>query len=210
MIDRFPFEWQQLSTIPQGQSFICGFCGSNVSSDKSYQARHPSGSHSWPYIFICHICNRPTFIYNDQTTPSAPLGSPVNKLPKDIGEVYNEIRQATSVASYTAAVLAARKLLMHIAVEKGAETDKSFVDYVNYLDQNHYTPPNSKGWVDKIRQLGNEANHDIVIMSRQQAQLILIFLEMLLKFIYEFPDEEHTILSEQDQKQQIDNQQATT
>lgn len=134
------------------------------------------------------MCNKPTFILNGEATPSAPLGRSVNKLPEDINSIYEEIRRATSVNAHTAAVMLARKLLMHIAVEKGAQTGKTFVFYVDYLETNHYTPPNSKSWVDKIRQLGNGANHEIVIMTKEDSQTILTFLEMLLKFIYEFPE----------------------
>ncbi len=152
-------------------------------------ASNPHNGQQQPFIYICHSCNKPTFIFGDEITPSAPLGNAVQKLPQDIEEVYEEIRQATSVNSYTAAVMVARKLLMHIAVEKGAEENKAFQYYVGYLESNHYTPPNSNVWVDKIRQLGNEANHEIVIMTRDQAHLILTFLEMLLKFIYEFPSD---------------------
>jgi len=44
-----------------------------------------------------------------------------------------------------------------------------------------------KGWVDHIRKKGNEANHEIVIMKKGDALDLITFIEMLLKFIYEFP-----------------------
>jgi hypothetical protein len=76
---------------------------------------------------------------------------------------------------------------MHIAVEKGASTGKSFLEYVEFLAQQNYVPPNGKGWVDYIRKKGNEANHEIKVMSSEDAADLITFLEMLLKFIYEFP-----------------------
>jgi hypothetical protein len=45
----------------------------------------------------------------------------------------------------------------------------------------------AKGWVDRIRTQGNEAAHEIVLKTKEEADEILTFLEMLLKFIYEFP-----------------------
>ena len=76
---------------------------------------------------------------------------------------------------------------MHIAVAKGAPVGKNFIEYVEYLTANHYVPPDAKGWVDHIRTKGNEANHEIVISSKTDAQELISFLEMLLKVIFEFP-----------------------
>jgi hypothetical protein len=91
------------------------------------------------------------------------------------------------MGSFTAAVLCCRKLLMHIAVEKKAKEGLSFQTYVEYLSEKNYIPPDGKEWVDHIRDKGNEANHEIKIMKKEDAEDLLIFMEMLLKFIYEFP-----------------------
>ena len=50
-----------------------------------------------------------------------------------------------------------------------------------------YVPPNGQGWVDHIRKKGNEANHEIRLMSRRDAEELILLAEMLLKFVYEFP-----------------------
>lgn len=76
---------------------------------------------------------------------------------------------------------------MHIAVAKGAEEGKNFVSYVEYLASKHYVPPDARPWVDHIRAKGNEANHQINIMPKEEAEELVSFLEMLLKVIYEFP-----------------------
>ena len=139
------------------------------------------------WIYICPICKNPTFFDEHSQVPGVAVGQKVENLPEEISILYEEIRKTTSQEAYTAAVLACRKLLMHIAVEKGAKKDLNFVDYVDYLAKNHYAPPNSEPWIDRIRQKGNEANHEIKIMSKNDALEIINFLEMLLKFIYEFP-----------------------
>lgn len=92
-----------------------------------------------------------------------------------------------STASYTAVVLVTRKLLMHIAVQQGAKQNLSFKKYVDWLEENGYTPPNSQDWVDHIRTTGNEANHEINLMSKVTAEELLVFCMMLLRFNYEFP-----------------------
>jgi hypothetical protein len=41
--------------------------------------------------------------------------------------------------------------------------------------------------VDHIRKKGNEATHEIALMGQADAEELIGFTEMLLKFIYEFP-----------------------
>ncbi len=76
---------------------------------------------------------------------------------------------------------------MHIAVEQGAKAGESFIGYVEFLANNGYVPPNGKAWVDHIRKKGNEVNHEIKLISPDDATELISFSEMLLKFIYEFP-----------------------
>lgn len=77
---------------------------------------------------------------------------------------------------------------MHIAVSKGAKGGLKFVEYVDYLVDNNLAPSGAKEWVTHIKNKGNEANHEIVLMSRPDAEELITFLEMLMKFIYEFPE----------------------
>jgi hypothetical protein len=80
-----------------------------------------------------------------------------------------------------------RKVLMSIAVEKGASEGLRFIEYVNYLEANGYVPPGGKGWVDAIRKQGNDANHKIAPMIPSDASTLIEFTAMLLKIVYEFP-----------------------
>jgi hypothetical protein len=92
-----------------------------------------------------------------------------------------------SVAAFTSSVMDCRKLLMNIAVDKGAPKNQKFVEYVDYLETKGYTPPDSRGWVDHIRKQGNDANHEITLMTKPDAEELISFVEMLLKFMYEYP-----------------------
>ena len=76
---------------------------------------------------------------------------------------------------------------MHIAVSKGAPEGQSFVSYVKYLADSHYVAPDAGDWVDHIRNKGNEANHEIVAMTKEDAEELIDFSAMLLKVIFEFP-----------------------
>ena len=80
-----------------------------------------------------------------------------------------------------------RKILMHTAVEKGASTNMSFQDYVTWLITERYAPRGAEEWLDYIRRRGNEANHEIVVMSRETASGVLLFTEALLRAVYELP-----------------------
>jgi hypothetical protein len=79
-------------------------------------------------------------------------------------------------------------MLMNIAVQEGAKEGQKFIDYVDHLSAKGFVPPNGKHWVDHIRKRGNEATHEIALMSDTDAKELVRFVEMLLRFIYEFPN----------------------
>jgi hypothetical protein len=124
---------------------------------------------------------------NGKQHPGAQFGHVVESLPPDVAALYGDARASMSAGAFTPAVLTCRKVLMHLAVEKGAPTGKSFLEYVEYLAQKGYVPPNGRGWVDHIRTKGNEANHEIKVMGEAEAKDLITFTEMLLRFDYEFP-----------------------
>ena len=156
-----------------------------------YSVESRSGRHiQHDGVFICPDCSCPTFVYpgEDCRVPDAPFGSAVDNLPENLKALYDEARNCTANGSYTGAVLLLRKMLMNIAVDQGAKEDLNFFQYVNFLSDNHYIPPNGKHWVDHIRLKGNEATHEIALMDRSDAKDLVSFIEMLLRFIYEFPN----------------------
>ncbi len=180
--------WRGAGSIPS-RKYTCFFCDSLVASAEGYL--HTDGKTS---IFICPNCSHPTYFCLDPSRrvgqyPSPSFGNRVKGVPDEqLEKLYEEARTCTSANAFTAAVLACRKILMHIAVEEGAEEGKSFKQYVKYLSDKGYIPPGGEGWVDHIRDKGNEANHEIVLMKAEDAEDLLTFIEMLLKFIYEFPN----------------------
>jgi hypothetical protein len=177
--------WQTAAQV-KSYSYTCGYCGSPIASEKGWAAHNNMG-----IVYLCHQCTRPTFIdftENEKQSPGVVFGNSVQHIPEhSVSALYDEARACTGAGAYTAAVLACRKLLMHISVSKGAEENKSFAYYVKYLSDNHYVPRDANDWVDHIRNKGNEANHEISIMPKDEAEELLSFCEMLLKVIYEFP-----------------------
>lgn len=173
--------WQGLNDL-ESKSFKCKFCDKDVATRKGYFRKGAN----WR-TYVCPNCAKPTFFYDGTQIPAPLLGNKVEELPEKINSLYDEIRDCTGINAYTSAVLSCRKLLMNIAVEQGADQGKSFVYYVEFLSDKGFVPPNGKEWVDHIRKKGNEANHEIVLMSQDEALDLINFSEMLLKFIYEFP-----------------------
>src|SRR6056297_29912 len=173
--------WHQTTKIAP-QSFRCGYCGNVVASASGYFYDGRKDR-----IHICPHCEQPTFLKPNVQVPEVVPGNEVEHLPNDVAQLYKEARNCVSVSAYTASVLACRKLLMNIAVSQGAEEGKNFLYYVEYLANNGYVPPNGRRWVDHIRKKGNEATHEIVVMTKDNAVELISFAEMLLKFIFEVP-----------------------
>jgi hypothetical protein len=97
------------------------------------------------------------------------------------------MRSTPASQAYTPSVLACRKILMNVSVALGAKAGEPFVNYVQFLADSGYVSPNGKHWVDHIRKKSNEANHEIALMSKDDAEQLITFVEMMLKFIYELP-----------------------
>lgn len=175
-------DWQGTAQLER-RSYLCGHCGRRVGPNTGYLAPGPEGFR----IYLCSFCQRPTFFDGDRQFPGAVFGDDLQFLPRLVHEVYDEARRCMSVRAYTAAVLLCRKLLINVAVAHGATKNGSFRFCVNYLFEKGWLPPNALSWVDRIRDLGNEAAHEIELRSEEDARHALTFMAMLLRIVYEFP-----------------------
>ncbi len=176
--------WQNREII-NPLKFKCGWCGSVVEWVHGYYTGTGTAD---PKIYVCPNCDNPSFFKQGAQIPGVSAGKNVGHLPQDVDALYKEARACCSASCYTASVLLSRKLLMNIGVAQGADPGKPFVSYIEHLASNGYVPPNGRGWVDHIRKKGNEATHEIAMMSREDAEELITLSEMLLKFIYEFPN----------------------
>lgn len=179
-------DWQNVNNI-SSRSYSCAFCGNLIASDKGWFGLGSNSNEQIATLHICHQCQMPTFFNRDDQYPNEVFGNKVSNIEDPLVEkLYEEARKCTAMNCYTASVMCCRKLLMHIAVSKGAQESENFAYYVNYLKTNNFVPPDAK-WVDHIRLKGNEANHQILIMEEEDAKYLIAFIEVLLKMIYEFP-----------------------
>ena len=168
--------------------YTCGYCGNSIASNKGYIGNSYDGV-TTVIIYICHKCGCPTYFdHQNNQTPGALIGNQVMHIDDEgITNLFLEARKCFSYGAFTSSVMCSRKLLMNIAVSQGAKEGLSYLDYVNFLNDNNYIPPKGKKWVELIRRVGNDANHKIELKTELQAKKILIFIEMLLRFIYEIP-----------------------
>lgn len=169
--------------------WTCGYCGRTVGGDVCYLRENERDGKA---IYICPHCENPTaFICGEfgevEQYPGACRGYDVEHLPESVSALYSEVRRCVQYSAHTAATLSMRKLLMHVAVDQGAQEGLSFAAYVGYLSERGIVPATGAEWIDEIRKAGNEAAHEIEIADAAESLRLLEFTEMLLKIVYEFP-----------------------
>jgi len=180
--------WENIQGVAT-KAYECGYCGNKVASERGWQTNAGAGQGRTGEVRVCPRCNNPTVFraIDGLQLPGVRFGSPVQHLASDVAALYEEARDCFACGAYTGSVMLLRKLLMHAAVEKGAKAGLGFVEYVEYLDTSGYLGRDGKGWVDMIRKRGNEANHEILLMKKEDGELLLSFAEFLVKLLYEFP-----------------------
>ena len=148
--------------------------------------------------FYCPNCQRgsvanETFMGGRKFDPGRmTLPTPDGVPPAEAG-LWEEIRRSLSVGAHTAVAMLCRKMLLHlahtheVAHNRAATPPDNFLRAVDYLKNNYLIPVQFHDWVDKIRQVGNEANHELPQVTHQDAEDIALFTHNLLITLYELP-----------------------
>lgn len=167
-------------------SYLCGHCGTEVSgaviaSVDDEQNRGLSGK-----FIQCPKCKEGTFLnISNVAFPGAAFGPTIQGLPVDVQQAYSEARDCLSVNATTASELICRKILMHVAVDKGAKEGETFKFYIEYLETKGYVTPPMGEWVKLIKNHGNESTHQLAKPERSRAEGTILFTAQLLRSIYE-------------------------
>ena len=185
-----PDKWRGAEVISP-LSYQCGYCGNQVASTIGYW----TGDHRNGSIMICPLCNFPTiFLLRKGTLSSSQIpnsmpGSGVPSVPESLASLYDEARTCVSAGAFTASVLICRKMLIDLAVAQGDKyaKGKRFFEYVEFLATTVFAPPHGRDWLERIKDQGNKATHELGMMTEDDAILLIKFLEMLLRMLYEFP-----------------------
>jgi|TARA_R110001583_G_scaffold194622_1_gene365983 hypothetical protein len=175
------------STKNSWQSYDCGYCGIAVSGAivSQYNWKDSAGNHYENKWLLCTSCSKPSAMFRNSIFPGAAFGPSIQGLPKDVKDSYNEARRCMEVNAFTAAELICRKILMHVAADKGAKEGESFAAYLSYLESEGYVTPPMKGWVDLIRQHGNKSTHKLDSPEKHRAESTVMFTAELLRLVYE-------------------------
>lgn len=173
----------ELTTV----SFECGWCDRSTGGSVGYKHQ---GLHC--DIYFCRYCRLPTVRFltsGDQWvwTPLPASGQAVAGLPPIVGSAWDEARATLSAGAPTAAALMCRKILMNVAVDKGAAQNLRFVQYVDWLSEHHFIPPHIGDLTVHIKDSGNDATHEIVSVDQKEAAIVLGFTQSLLQIVYEIP-----------------------
>lgn len=142
----------------------------------------------------CPACKKGSLILDGNT--AIPSGMPFKEplgLPEVDARVWGEARMCFGVGAHAAAVMLCRKLLFHIAVDNGLEPEDgkgrapSFKACVEHLETVGIISKPMLGWVDRIRDVGNDGAHEITPVEEVDARAVGVFTEQLLTLAYELP-----------------------
>ena len=176
MVDKRHVMYDSEDTV----EYTCFHCGRDVAGFVA--AYYPMGKYTaW---LLCPGCGSGSVAVAGTIYPQALVGNRISGLSDELSQTYDEARRSFSSKSYTACELVCRKILMHVAVEKGAKEGQTFEQYIEYLQEKQYITPHSKDWVDLVRKHGNQAAHHIEAPSKERAASTLSFTTQLLKMVY--------------------------
>lgn len=191
-----PVEDLKLNNPAAGEGWmneVCPHCGVNaqmfvIAWVKQQSPHHPTG---WAR---CVNCFRGVVL--NQGLGMAPASLPLDVpqgLEDDAAATWEEARTCLGAGAYTASVMMCRKLLMHMAVEEGLPKKDgrghapNFFECLDHLEAEAVISKRNKSWADRIRTIGNEANHDLASIDKEQATTVATFTRQLLHEVYELP-----------------------
>ena len=161
-------------------TYVCGHCGVKVAG--IIASKYARDDVFW---LACTNCVRGSVSNFGTITPPPLLGEDVEGLPDKIQSAYMEARKSFSHECYVACELMCRKILMNVAVEKGAVEGDGFAQYVDYMSKEGHITKSMRQWVVQIKNNGNESTHKINPPNLERTKTTLTFTSLLLKNVYE-------------------------
>lgn len=171
------------STSESWYPYRCATCGRDVSGAVVARTRLASHMVRW---LQCPNCGDGAVQRMDGNIyPGVAFGVKLEGLPAEVEVAYTEARNCMVVDAYGACELVCRKILMCVAVEKGAKEGEPFSSYLTYLGEKGFVTDAMMGWVEIIRENGNKATHKIEKVDKEKAESTIMFTAELLRIVYE-------------------------
>lgn len=138
---------------------------------------------------VCH-CGLGYLMRGDRLYPAVPtLDEPAGLSPA-VAAAWREARDCLAVDATIGAATLCRKILFHMAVEEGLPEKNNkdrapgFEQCVDHLQNQGVITAPMRQWVDNIREVGNQANHDLAPVPREDAERLAVFVHELLRMHY--------------------------
>jgi hypothetical protein len=182
----------QLGTRPKYANFLCGACGKSTSGRVICDVIRANDNAlvSWCSC-SCEKCEPTVLVEKDGAVilqlPAAREFHAEPDWPADLARLYEEASATFSAGAFTAASMACRKVLMACACDKGAAEGGGFSGYVDYITNTVLTYAAAQSAIEKIKDIGNEANHKVAFVNRADAERSMRIVTYMLKAIYSFP-----------------------
>lgn len=167
----------------------CGHCGRPVAATVVQRGDSVRGAHPKIAWLLCPSCeNGSVMAAEGAVWPAALAGGSVANLPEDVAQAWREARTTHGVAAHTASEMMCRKILMHLAVDvAGSKAGGTFKQFIEDLEKAGHIGPALRPSVEKVKDRGNAANHDLPASTEQDSLVTLTITEHLLRGIYEIP-----------------------
>lgn len=171
------------STSESWYAYTCATCGRDVSG--AVVAKTMSGGRPVRWMQCPNCGDGAVQRMDGNVHPGVAFGVKLEGLPAEVDVAYTEARNCMVVDAYGACELLCRKILMCVAVEKGAEEGDSFSSYLTYLGKKGFITDAMMGWVEIIKEHGNKATHTIEKVDKGRAESTIMFTAELLRIVYE-------------------------
>ena len=168
-------------------NYACGHCGTDVGGIAVCYQVFPLA------IWLrCPNCSNGSVwsgegLYPPSLSSSRAYTVDVDGLPDNIAQAYHEARKAISVQMYTSCEMMYRKILVNVAVDKGAKKKHTWNHRkcIRYLVKKGYVAGLGTRMASFVRLAGDQSTHEIEPPSRYMAEQTLKFTAMVLEEVYD-------------------------
>jgi len=177
---------------PKHIQYVCGACAQSTNGRVVAEIQRPSDGATVSWCVCTCPKQEPAVLVEraGEVITQLPEASEFvvgDNWPPELAQLYEEAAKSYAAGAYTSATMVCRKLLMVCACQEGATDGKSFTEYVSHITDTVLTFPKAKDAIDKIRKIGNDANHSVRFVGRDDAKRALSIVTYMLNSMYSLP-----------------------